>query len=327
MERGFADGRSFDCNTASLMSISLPLSRYRFTFRVTAPLEMPSQPGVLWHSVFGKSLKQRACVSPDTECGQCFYLHNCDYPQLFRGVRPPDSEIMRKYSTIPPPHVFISDADHRSHYDTDDLLSVSLVLCGSSNEKFASVATALILAANMGLGKKRVRLKLEGIQQGLPNGKQQELLRDNVFQAIFPAEMIEPSIPPEMVNLQFLTPYRPSGNAGKTHNLEVNRLLMAIIRKVDLIQYFSTGVKLQDDFRFLKALAEALPVLSKNVTYQADERYSAKVGGTKQSGGFIGDISLDLRGSEALWPFLEAGQWLNVGKNASMGYGNYCLKT
>lgn len=309
------------------MSISLPLSRYRFTFKVTAPLEMPLQPGVLWHSVFGKSLKQRACVSPDTECDQCFYLHNCDYPQLFQGVRPLDSEIMRKYNTIPPPHVFISDVEHRSHYDTDDLLPVSLVLCGSSNEKFISVATALILAANTGLGKKRVRLKLEGIQQELPNGKQQELLRDNVFQPILPAGVVEPSTPPEMVSLQFMTPYRPSGNAGKTHELDVNRLLMAIIRKVDLIQYFTTGVKLQDDFRALKALTEVLPVLSKNVTYLTDKRYSAKAGGTKQSGGFIGDISLDLRGSEALWPFLEVGQWLNVGKNASMGYGNYCLNT
>lgn len=308
------------------MAIFLPLSRYRFTFRVTAALEMPSQPGVLWHSVFGKSLKQRACVSPDTECDQCFYLHNCDYPQLFRGVRPPASEIMRKYSTIPPPHVFISDAC-RSHYEADDLLSVSIVLCGNSNEKFISVATALVLAANTGLGKRRVRLKLEGIQQVLPSGKQQELLQDNVFQALFPAEMIESSPRPETVDLQFLTPYRPSGNTGKTHGLEVSRLLMAIIRRVDLIQYFTTGVKLQDDFRSLKTLTEALPTLSKNVTYQADERYSAKAGGTKQSGGFIGNITLDLREAEALWPFLEIGQWLNVGKNASMGYGNFCLKT
>lgn len=308
------------------MSIDLPLSRYHFTFRVTAPLQMPPQPGVLWHSVFGKALKERVCVSPQTECEQCFFLHSCDYPQLFRGVRPPQSEIMRKYTTIPPPHVFHSGTNQRTDYQSGDLLEMSLVLCGNSNTKFPSVATALVLAANTGLGRNRVSLKLEGIQQELPNGAQHELIAENRLIPTLAAQTASYPPLPEVVDLQFLTPYRPSGNAAKSRGLAVDHLLMAIIRRVDLMQYFTTGIKLQADFKALKALTGTIPVLSQSVSYQPDERYSAAKGMTKQSGGFVGSVSLDTRGSEALWPFLVVGQWLNVGKNASMGYGCYCLK-
>ena len=307
------------------MPIELPISCYRFKFRASSFLEMPSQPGVLWHSVFGKTLKERACVSPNIECEECLYLHSCDYPQLFRGVRPPQSEIMRKSNTIPPPHAFLFDKSHQAKYQQGDLLDMSLALFGASNEKFVSVATAIILAANTGLGRSRVRLKLVGIKQVLPDGKTLDLLQDGVLVDVLPASIVEHSAPPEVIKLQLLTPYQPSGNAGKSRSLALDHLLMAIIRRVDLMQYFTTGIKLQDDFRALKKITQNISILHKDVTYRAGERYSAKQGVTKQMGGFVGNLHLNLKGSETLWPFLEVGQWLNVGKNASMGNGSFLV--
>ncbi|PWQ92330.1 CRISPR system precrRNA processing endoribonuclease RAMP protein Cas6 [Leucothrix pacifica] len=307
--------------------IHLPLSKYHFTFTVTAALEMPAQPGVLWHSVLGKALKQRACVSPDTECEQCFYLHDCDYPQLFRGVRPPDSEIMRKYTTIPPPHVFQFNEETKSVYEAGETVRQSIVLCGSSNQKFPVIAAAMMLAAHTGLGKKRSKLQLVGIHQELPDGSQFNLVQDNKLIAAQPPVKMPDVVMPDAVTLQFLTPYRASGNAANAKQLAVDRLLMAIIRRVDLMQYFTTGEKIQADFRALKAMAESVVLLEQSITYKADERYSAKSRSSKQSGGLIGQFTINLKNAKTLGLFLNTGQWLNVGKNASMGYGNFWLKT
>lgn len=307
--------------------IHLPLSKYHFTFTVTASLEMPAQPGVLWHSVLGKALKQRACVSPDTECEQCFYLHDCDYPQLFRGVRPPESEIMRKYTTIPPPHILQCDQLGQRNYQAGDSLRQSIVLCGDSNQKFPVIAAAMVLAAHTGLGRDRVKLQLTDITQERPDGTVFNLLQDNRLVAAQPPVTLPDTPMPDVVTMSFRTPYRASGNAVHTKQLAVNRLLMAIIRRVDLLQYFTTGEKLQADFQGLKALTENMDVLEQSVHYQRDERYSAKSKVSKQSGGLVGAFSLDLKSAAELWPFMCVGQWLNVGKNSSMGYGHYCLKT
>jgi len=305
--------------------IHLPLSKYHFTFTVTAALEMPAQPGVLWHSVLGKALKQRACVSPNTECEQCFYLHDCDYPQLFRGVRPPDSEIMRKYTTIPPPHVFQFNEDTKRLYEAGETVRQSIVLCGSSNQKFPVIAAAMMLAAHTGLGKKRSKLQLVGIHQELPDGSQFNLVQDNKLIAAQPPVNMPDVAMPDTVTLQFLTPYRASGNAANARQLAVDRLLMAIVRRVDLMQYFTTGEKIQVDFRALKAMTESVVVLDENMDYRKDQRYSAKGRVVKQTGGLEGLVTFKISGSQ-LWPFISYGSWLNVGKSASLGYGNFIVR-
>ncbi|MEZ5448806.1 MAG: CRISPR system precrRNA processing endoribonuclease RAMP protein Cas6 [Thiolinea sp.] len=106
----------------------------------------------------------------------------------------------------------------------------------------------------------------------------------------------------------------------------MGRYLMAIIRRVDLLQYFYTGHKLEADFRHLKALTETIPVMAHTLQYQPSARYSAAARRTKDTGGFVGQITLDLRGHEALWPFLQVGTFLNVGKNSSMGFDSTALK-
>ena len=51
----------------------------------------------------------------------------------------------------------------------------------------------------------------------------------------------------------------------------------------------------------------------------------ARHGQRVDTGGLIGHLDLALDGIAGLWPYLHLGQWLGVGKNASMGFGCYEL--
>ena len=101
--------------------------------------------------------------------------------------------------------------------------------------------------------------------------------------------------------------------------------LMALVRRASLLQYFYTGRQLEAPFGMLKAASVQVRTLERALRRQEASRYAARHGERVPTGGLIGHIDLDMSDIETLWPYLYLGQWLNVGKNASMGYGCYEL--
>ena len=308
------------------MPIDLPLSRYTFDFEVLDALQLPAQPGVLWHSVFGKNLKDLSCISKAEKCEQCMFLHQCDYTQLFKGTRPEQSEIMRKSDTIPTPHIFQASLNASQVNRVGETISINVVLCGKANEQLSALTRALYVAGLKGLGKQRSRVKLQQLTQHSVNGETKALLNDVQLLEALPCVPLPVSESPKSARLDFLTPYKPSGKANNGHGIDFGRFLMAIVRRVDLMQYFTTGIKLSEDFKALKLLTETIPVNGVDLTFVQGNRYSAANGSIKDTSGFMGYVEFDLRNHQALWPFLDVGQWLNVGKNSSMGFGRYSVQ-
>lgn len=308
------------------MHVELPLSHYRFEYSVQDSLQLPSQSGVIWHSVLGKSLKELSCVSKGEECNRCMFAHQCDYTQLFTGYRSVDSEIMRKSNTIPSPHIFQTELSDTSEYEPGATLKVDLVLCGKSNDRLPSLVRALYVSGLNGVGKKRSKIQLERVTQSTGKSEKISLLLGQKLLDPIPSECPSIGPAPQHFNLKFLTPYKPSGKANNGRGIDFSRLLMAIIRRVDLMQYFSTGIKLDVDFKALKALTESIDVVKVDLVFNRSNRCSSAVGKVKKdTSGFVGEITFNLEKHEALWPFLVIGQSLNVGKNASMGFGRYSL--
>lgn len=309
------------------MQVELPLSHYDFEYSVQDSVNLPSQSGVIWHSVLGKSLKELSCVSKGEDCNRCMFSHQCDYTQLFTGIRPVDSEIMRKSNTIPAPHVFqtvLSDPDEYKH---GDKLKIRLVLFGKANDKLPSLVRALYVAGLKGLGKSRSKLQLKQVVQFTGDGVVKSLLSGQKLLDPVPSQRSLLTQAPQRFTLKFLTPYKPSGKANNGHGIDFGRLLMAIIRRVDLMQYFSTGVKLDADFKALKTLTESIEVTDVDLDFHRSNRYSSAMGKVKDTSGFVGEVTFNLKQHEALWPFLVIGQSLNVGKNASMGFGRYVVSS
>lgn len=307
------------------MQVELPLSHYEFEYLVQDALNIPNQSGVIWHSVLGKSLKELSCISKGAECSHCMFAYQCDYTQLLTGFPAVDSSIMRNFNTVPSPLIIQTALSDSGEYKQGDTLKVGFVLCGKANDKLPSLVRALYLAGHQGLGVNRSKLQLKQVTQSTGSGEARSLLSQGKLLESAPIECSRITPTPRRVTLKFITPYIPPGKVSNNSVIDINRLLMGIIRRVDLIKYFSTGVKLDADFKALKTITESIKVITEDVSFHREVRYSSAKGKVKNTSGFVGEVTLDLEQHEELWPYLAIGQSLNVGKNAAMGFGRYIL--
>lgn len=302
----------------------LPITELIFRYKIEEDFKLPELNGSLWHGVFGKALKAISCsFSPEHKCAPCMFLYSCNYSYLFAGVRPPQAELMTKYRTIPVPHVFRSEhVNDEIQLRRGQMLEVPLVLIGESAQRFPVILQAMHKAGLDGLGKQRKPIQLlqvlqktdrqfsiisgEGGNNGILRWQEQAL----------PAA-------PKTILFKLITPYKPSGNFfDKRKPIDTGKFLMQIIRRISLLQYFYTGQKLNADFVYLKTLTENITA-GKDIVYKESKRYSASHEKVIDTSGFVGMFEMPMTGKEDLWPYLYLGQWLHVGKNASMGFGRY----
>jgi len=304
----------------------LPLTLYTFRYIADADFRLGVEPRGLWHGVFGLHLRHNCCVVAAPTCQGCPLLHQCQYSYLFSGPRPPESELMRRYDTIPVPHVFRVDRDDPELIQAGAELAVSLVLVGQANDRLPLVIQTMAAAGQGGLGPRRGQVWLQDVTQQLPGQHPPRLVAGNGrMLEMLPPESPRPPPAPAAVRIRFLSPYKASGQANRSGGLDIGPFLMALVRRASLLQYFYTGRQLEAPFDRLKAASEQARVLDRVLRRQDASRYAARHGHRVDTGGLIGHLDLDLTGSEALWPYLHLGQWLGVGKNASMGFGCYEL--
>lgn len=304
----------------------LPLARYVFHYHVADALHLPPYPGGLWHGVFGVRLRELSCVMPPgTDCRGCALLHHCAYSLLFSGPRPPEAERMRRYDTIPVPHVFQLDPDPREHVRAGETLRVSLVLVGSANARLPLVVQAMAAAGHQGLGPTRARAWLLEVIQQHPDGTTTPVAsKGRLSTSVPPAPPRTPPLP-SVLRIQLQSPYKTSAEGVKAGALDPASFLMALVRRCSLLQYFYTDQPLEAPFADLKAASAQARILGQALYQHTASRYAARHGHRVPTGGVIGEVVLDPSGLEPLWPYLHLGQWLNVGKNASMGFGRYVL--
>jgi hypothetical protein len=250
--------------------------------------------------------------------------HQCDFAFFIKGIRPPEAEMMRKVGTVPLPHIFHSDQCGEASISPGGQFSHGLVLAGAACKRLPAVIRALEKSGQLGFGPDRARAELVQVSQVLPTGQrllweQKGEVRESVMEQI--------SLPPApaAVRMQFLTPYLPSDKTFRPDRLEISRLLMAVIRRVSLLQYFYMGCPLEADFRAVKECAARSQVISIDLRSHKTTCWSARQGRAVEFRGFLGTVDFAPAEPELFWPFLSLGQWLHIGKQASKGFGRYQL--
>ena len=128
--------------------------------------------------------------------------------------------------------------------------------------------------------------------------------------------------------LHFCTPLRlqVQGKPVRAGQLTARDLLIGLARRSQLLCDVHLGEAAhQHDFAQLVAQAAAIALHSEGLHWFDWGRYSQRQQQEMQLGGLLG--SIHLQGDLA--PFaqlLHKGQWLHVGKNATMGLGGYWLQ-
>lgn len=339
----FANRSEPPCPTtgAAFTGTMLPLARYRFTFRMQSPLRLPDYAGSLLRGQFGASLRRVACMTGAPTCDGCPLRATCPYPAIFEAPAPAE-HAMQSFSHVPNPYVVEPPAFGTRHIDAGGTLQFGLVLFGRAVAQLPLISFALQRAVEGGLGRERACGVLERIEwqptPGMPAA------HDPGIHAFIPvwqpgdaaiaahdAQIAPPSATtqtaPERLTLAIHTPLRlqQQGKPLRPHALTPRKLVADLLRRITLLaEFHADRLGFVTDAPALVRHAETLahqPALR----WQDWSRYSSRQQQEMTLGGVVGAWTLE--GDLApLLPWLWLGQWLHVGKNATMGMGGYALQ-
>ena len=321
------------------LAAPLPIARYRFRARVLDPLALPQYAGSLLRGQFGAALRHLACMTRQSTCAGCPLQATCPYTRIFEAPAPQTHQLQR-FSAIPnayvvepppPPLERGASSAERSLQPGQELV-FHMVLVGHALEQLPLVIVAWQRALARGLGKGRSRLELEEVCWIDAAGPAQPVWSaEQPHLQVHAAALHIPAMPvdAQAMHLHIHTPLRlqRQGQPLPPRQLNARTLISAVARRVALVLEFHAQ---QCDWgaQVPGAVAQADQLSDHRALAWFDwTRYSSRQQQEMALGGVVGQWRLH-GPSEVLarlWPWLHLGQWLHVGKNATMGMGGYHL--
>lgn len=343
--------------TIVMPATPLPIARYRFSAVVQQPLPLPDYAGSLLRGQFGAALRDVACMTRAPTCANCPLLQTCPYTRIFEAPPPPKgTHALQNFSQIPNPYIIEPPTPGARVLAAGKLLQFNLVLVGHAIDQLALVIFAVQRMLRKGLTRERVRVELQQVDW-LPGAVQATQTAQPVWQAAQPTLLAHTAtvLPSDsiliaasadnirargldlgfcqkdaQITLHIHTPMRlqSQGKPLGIGQLTPHALIATLARRISLLMEFHAGISGWGD------AAKAIIHLSDTLTDTQDlhwfdwTRFSSRQQQAMTLGGVLGTWTL--HGSadaiKQIRPWLALGQWLHVGKNASMGMGGYTLQ-
>lgn len=318
----------------------LRLARYRYRAVFERDLQLPAFTGPLLRSVFGMALRRGACVTGAPKCSDCALYLSCVYPALFE-TPPRETQLGQHFSQVPNPYVIEPPPPGPAATPllrAGQALEWHQVLIGDDAvQQLPLVVHAWERALEAGWGERRVRGRLIDLA-GVDAAGASCSVRAAGTGGLLPhdATLALPR-PPEPVqaggrlHLDFHTPLRlqHEGRPLRPGELGPRKLAADLLRRCNLMLDLHLGLRPAPfDAPALVAQAARLGDDRSALHWRDDARYSARQRQETPLGGVLGrwTLSGDSDVLAQLWPWLWLGQWLHLGKNATMGLGGYTLE-
>lgn len=338
---------------------TLPLARYRLTARVQQPLQLPDYAGSLLRGQFGAALRNVACMTRQPTCPGCPLIATCPYTRIFEAPPPPKgNHTLQDFSQIPNPYVIEPPAPGARLLQTGDELMFHLVLIGHATGQLALVVFALQRALAQGLTRARSQAELLKVDWVDAHNHPHPIW---TAQQPFLASHCETLQLPELlqnapdsgalssysrgalvreaseITLHFHTPLRlqSQGKPLGIGQLGPRTLIAAVARRTALLMEFhASSPPAPGGHASWGESAKHATQLANTLTDTQDlqwfdwVRYSSRQQQEMTLGGVLGRWTLlgPADSLAQLAPWLWLGQWLHVGKNATMGMGGYTLE-
>lgn len=320
--------------STSPLPAPLPLARYRFTARYERRPDLPEYTGFLLRSVFGAALRRMVCVTDRPQCTGCPLWRTCVYPAIFE-TPPQPTQFAQQFSAVPNPYV-IEPPVPAVDAARNGTLTFNMVLFGLQTlRQLPLIIQAWERALRQGLGRARVPLALDDVIH-CPHTGAPTTVWTTGQRTVLPHDPLLPSeawtgaageAAPKELTLTLLTPLRLQSNGKPLHpgELAPRKLVADLLRRLSLIfeLHLHVGTPPFDASELMRHAAD-IQDDRHALRWTEATRYSARQDREMRLGGVIGPW--DLRGDlSPLLPWLRLGQWLHVGKSATMGLGRYLL--
>jgi CRISPR-associated endoribonuclease Cas6 len=305
--------------------VVLPVARYRFSLRMQDDLHLPEYSGSLLRGNFGAALRRTACMTGLTDCAGCPLYRTCPYPAVFETPAP-ETHPLQRFSQVPNPYIVEPPPLGTRHVPAGEVFSLAMVLVGRALDQLPLVAYAMQRALSSGIGRHRARGSL--VDVALEGPDRTESVWDPESSSIGTHEqtLFVPSLPDiDAVTLNIVTPLRlqNQGHRVPLDRLHPRTLFAALLRRTSLLFELHAALPgLAGDARRLAAAAAGLAD-QRRLQWKDWTRFSSRQDQEMTLGGVIGEWKLAGDLGELL-PWFWVGQWLHVGKNATMGMGGIC---
>jgi len=317
---------------------ALPIARYRLTARVQQPLPLPDYAGSLLRGQFGAALRHVACMTRQPTCPGCPLIPTCPYTRIFEAPPPPKgSHALQDFNQIPNPYIIEPPTPGTRVVHAGERFDFHIVLIGHAIDQLALIVYALQRALAHGLTRQRVPADLLQVDWVDPFGQAHPIWHiDQPTLLAHPAQLEPGAVNTsatvqklQKITLHIQTPLRlqSQGKPLGVGQLTPRALVSAVTRRTALLLEFHAGQNGWGE------AARRIAQLSQNLTDSQDlhwfdwTRYSSRQQQEMTLGGVLGSWTLHgpAETLAEIAPWLWLGQWLHVGKNASMGMGGYTL--
>jgi len=317
---------------------ALPIARYRLTARVQQPLPLPDYAGSLLRGQFGAALRHVACMTRQPTCPGCPLIPTCPYTRIFEAPPPPKgSHALQDFNQIPNPYIIEPPTPGARVVNAGERFDFHIVLIGHAIDQLALIVYALQRALAHGLTRQRVPADLLQVDWVDPFGQAHPIWHiDQPTLLAHPAQLEPGAVNTsatvqklQKITLHIQTPLRlqSQGKPLGVGQLTPRALVSAVTRRAALLMEFHAGQSGWGE------AAQRIAHLSQSLTDSQDlhwfdwTRYSSRQQQEMTLGGVLGNWTLHGAADTLaeIAPWLWLGQWLHVGKNASMGMGGYTL--
>lgn len=306
------------------MNFHLPVARYRLQCEAVTDLHLPDYSGSTLRGVFGHALRRLVCITSAPRCESCAHYRGCLFPGIFKPPAPPGHPL-QKFTELPAPYV-IEPLPWDTHFiAAGERFAFHMVLIGRAVAQLHLVILAWQRALARGLGAGDGRAKLLALHHVLPAAETCVWTADAPRIVQHTPRLPDPPLAPDTVELECLTPLRlqHQGEPLRPENIRAERLLVGLVKRAGLLVESHGGAAPAIDYADLARRARQV-LEARRLSWRDWTRRSGTQNRHMKLGGVVGrwQLSGDLA---PFWPFLYAGQWLHVGKNATFGLGHYRL--
>lgn len=315
------------------------LAKFKFDLAVQEKILLPSYKGSTFRGGFGHILKKIVCVNKGQTCENCLLKEKCLYISIFETSPPQDTEIMRKYPSVPRPFVIEPPLNSKREYYKEEELIFSLILIGKAIEYLPYFIFAFQELGKIGIGKGRGKYILKKVESLSLTKKstiyeeKDNLLCDSYHHITFnDFHKLSSCLSQGKLTLKFITPTRIKYEERFTKNLEFHILMRNLLRRIFLLSYFHCDEEYKKEktssgnnstIKLLIEKAKKIKIENQNLRWYDWERYSSRQDTRMKLGGFLGEITYKGESFKDFLPYILLGSFTHLGKGATFGLGKY----
>lgn len=312
------------------------LSLVKLKLKATAieSITLPEYAGNLFRGAFGHAFKQTACFTMEKNCNPCPKKDLCPYYTVFEAQYPETIQQIKRLQSPPKPYIITPPPMHITTVDPGKNLAFELTIIGKAIEYLPYFIFTFKKMASEGIGKTRGRFSIDDIQiLSAQTGRYQSIFKPDTKNIL----TIDPSLhltltttPPQEaisdITLSFQTPVNIVVDKNPKHEMPFQPLFTRLISRLNALSLLYEGSMLLEDPRELIDLAKTIETAENYTSWYQFKKHSGRQKQTYLAGGYLGSVSYQGELTPFI-PYLQMGEYVNVGKNTTLGLGKYEMKT